>query len=84
MIEVHLYGRLRRHAAQSGVHRPSIARVDLPHGTVAEAIEALGVDRAEVGQIFVNGRYEHAAWDRTVQAGDRLGVFPRDMRMLYV
>lgn len=84
MIDVYLYGRLRRHAEQSSVHRPSIARVDLPEGTVAQVIEALGVERAEVGNIFVNGRYDHAAWERTVRPGDRLGVFPRDMRMLYV
>lgn len=84
MIEVHLYGRLRRLAPQSGVHRPSIAWVDLPEGTVAQALAVLGIERAAVGNIFVNGRYDAQPWDRTVRSGDRLGVFPTDMRMLYV
>ena len=84
MIEVHLYGRLRRLAPQSGVHRASIAWVDLPQGTVAQALAVLGIERAAIGNIFINGRYDAAAWERAVQSGDRLGVFPSDMRMLYV
>lgn len=84
MIEIHLYGRLRRLAAQSGVHRPSVTWVDLPEGTVAQVIEVLGVEREAVGNIFVNGRYDPAALDQTVRSGDRIGLFPPDMRMLYV
>jgi hypothetical protein len=84
LIEVHLYGRLRRAAAQSGVHRPSVAWVDMTEGTVAQVLEALGLDRAEVGNLFINGRYTYAAVDLTVRSGDRVGVFPTDMRMLYV
>lgn len=84
MIEVHLYGRLRRHAAQAGVWQPSVARVDLPEGTAAEVLGTLGIDPSAVGNIFINGRYDPAAVERTVRSGDRLGVFPRDMRLLYV
>lgn len=84
MIEVHLYGRLRRLAAQSGVHRPSVTWVDLPVGTVAQVIEALGVEPEAVSNVFVNGRYDPAALDQTVRSGDRIGLFPPDMRMLYV
>ncbi len=84
MIEVHLYGRLRRLAAQSGVWRPSITWVDLPEGTVVQVIVALGIDLAEVSNVFVNGHYDAAALDRTVRSGDRIGLFPPDMRMLYV
>jgi len=84
LIEIHLYGRLRRLAAQSGVHRPSVTWVDLPEGTVAQVIEVLGVEREAVGNIFVNGRYDPAALDQTVRSGDRIGLFPPDMRMLYV
>lgn len=84
MIEVHLYGGLRRHAAQAAVHRPSVAWVDLTEVTVAEAIAALGIDRAAVSNIFINGRYERAPWEGVIRSGDRLGVFPSDMPMLYV
>ncbi len=84
MIEVHLYGLLRRHAARSSVHEPSIAWVDLPEGTVAEVLEALGVERRAVSNVFINGRFDPAALERTVRSGDRVGVFPTNMRMLYV
>jgi len=84
LIEVHLYGRLRRLAAQSGVWMPSIAWVDLTDVTVAQVIEALGVGPGDVSNIFINGRYDPAALDRIVRSGDRIGLFPPDMRMLYV
>jgi hypothetical protein len=84
LIEVHLYGQLRRAAAQSGVHRPSVTWVGMEEGTVARVLEVLGLDRAEVGNVFINGRYTYAALDLTVRSGDRLGIFPTTMRMLYV
>lgn len=84
MIEVHLYGWLRRHAAQSSVQRPSIAWVDLPEGTVAQVLGILGIERQAVGNVFINGRYDPAALERIVRSGDRIGVFPTNMRMLYV
>lgn len=84
MIEVHLYGQLRRAAAQSGVHRPSITWVELQEGTVAQILASLGLEQAEVGNVFINGRYVYAALDLTLRSGDRVGIFPANMRMLYV
>jgi sulfur carrier protein ThiS len=84
LIEVHLYGHLRRAGAQANVHRPSIAWVDIQEGTVAQVLETLGIGRAEVSNIFINGRYTPAALDQIVRSGDRLGIFPANMRMLYV
>jgi hypothetical protein len=83
LIEVHLYGRLRRVAPQSGVYRPSTVRVDQCETTVEQVLAALGLDRTAVGQVFINGRYEAAPFGQVVRPGDRLGVFPPDMRMLY-
>jgi hypothetical protein len=83
LIEVHLYGRLRRLAAQSDVHRPSTVRVDQGEATVGQVLAALGLDQAAVGQVFINGRYYAAPFEQVVRSGDRLGVFPPDMRMLY-
>ena len=84
MIEVHLYGGLRRHAAQAGPHQASVAWVDLPEGTVAQALARLHIERSAVSNVFVNGRYDAAPWERRVRSGDRVGVFPADMRLLYV
>jgi len=84
LIEVHLYGRLRRLAVQSDVYRPSTVCVDLSETTVAQVLAALGLECAAVGHVFINGRYHAAPCDQVVRSGDRLGVFPPDMRMLYV
>jgi hypothetical protein len=56
----------------------------MPEGTVARVLEVLGIDRAEISNIFINGRYTPAALDQIVRPGDRLGIFPANMRMLYV
>jgi hypothetical protein len=48
-------------------------------------LQRLGIDpEAEVSNVFINGRYTYAAGGRDVVDGDRLGVFPKNMGMLYV
>ncbi len=57
MIELHLYGDLRRHAQEKTASGQSV--VQLPGGhaqTVGSVLRELGIDPAEVGQIFLNGR----------------------------
>ena len=62
MIDVHLYGKLRRF---TGDTNPRI-----------------GIPPEELGRnIFLNG--EVSALERTVKDGDRLGIFPDDMQLLY-
>lgn len=86
MIEVHLYGLLRRYAAESSVTAESIARVAAQEGdTVDDILRRMGVDPdEEVSHIFINGRYSYTARQALVQDGARLGVFPWDMGLLYV
>lgn len=64
----------------------SVARVPLEgHATVEEVLRRLGIDvEREVGHIFVNGRYSPHARRMVVGSGDRIGVFPKNMGMLYV
>jgi len=85
MIDVRLFGSLRRFAKQSSVTAESIARVTAePGDTVADVLRRLGIDpEQEVSNIFVNGRYAYKAREIRVQDGDRLGVFPKNMAMLY-
>ena len=43
---------------------------------------SIGIPPEELGRnIFLNG--EISALDRTVKDGDRLGIFPDDMQLLY-
>ncbi len=85
LVEVRLYGRLRRFAEDPRVTAESIARVPVEEETtVEEVLRRLGIDPdAEVSNIFVNGRYSPDARKHLVRGGDRVGVFPKDMAMLY-
>jgi molybdopterin converting factor small subunit len=85
MVEVRLFGSLRRFAENSSVMTESIAWVTPESGdTVAEVLRQLEIDlEQEVGNVFVNGRYSYTAGEMPVQNGDRLGVFPKNMAMLY-
>jgi hypothetical protein len=56
MIEVHLYGNLRRYAPDPRPDRESVVRVDpRPEETVGTLLERLGVRPEEVAHIFLNG-----------------------------
>jgi len=83
MIEVHLYGKLRRFAEDQDVRSTSIVRVPWEEGdTVAAVVERLGIPRADLGSnLFVDGRY--ADFNSPVSDGARLGLFPDDMQLLY-
>ncbi len=55
MIEVHLYGDLRRYAQEKMTSGQSV--VQLPtdnHETVGSVLRQIGIDSSEVGQIFLN------------------------------
>lgn len=83
MIDVHLYGKLRRFAPQGSPNSDSV--VSMPHregDTVGSVVERLGIPEADLGaNLFVDGHY---ADRRTpVADGARLGLFPDDMQLLY-
>jgi len=82
-MEVHLYGKLRRFSQQHDPKRESIVFVKVEKGnTIRDIIESLNIPLNEVGtNIFLNGEYSGLA--RRVKEGDRLGLFPDDMQLLY-
>lgn len=83
MIEIHLYGKLRQFADDSATTSQSIAWVSWqPGDTVGDVVDRLGIQRTELGSnLFLNGRYANP--ESSVQSGDRLGLFPDDMQLLY-
>jgi molybdopterin converting factor small subunit len=83
MIEVHLYGKLRRFAQEQDVTGDSLVHVSVHQGdTIGDIIARIGIPRESLGSnIFLNGEY--SALERRVKPGDRLGVFPDDMQLLY-
>ena len=83
MIEVHLYGKLRRFSDNADPKLQSVMLVECQlEDTVGSVVHQIGIPTAELGSnVFLNGRY--ANLESPVQDGDRLGLFPDDMQLLY-
>jgi len=83
MIELHVYGKLRRFSDNLDATSASIARVEWQTGdTVGTVVERLGIPVEQIGSnVFLNGRY--ADLESSIHDGDRLGLFPDDMQLLY-
>ncbi len=83
MIELHLYGKLRRFAPEQDAAGLSVLHVPVQEGeTIRDVLERLGIPPEEVGSnIFLNWQY--STLSRRVRDGDRLAVFPDDMQLLY-
>ncbi len=83
MIKVHLYGKLRRFSDSQDPKGESIVIVDADEGdTIKDVIELIGIPVREIGRnVFLNCEYSELT--RPVEAGDRLGLFPDDMQLLY-
>jgi len=81
-VEVHLYGKLRRYAPDTDPRSDSILEVVGEGKTIAQIVEEIGIDRRDLGEnIFVNGEYSDL--ERVLHSGDRVGLFPDDMQLLY-
>ena len=83
MIEVHLYGRLRRFAEHRDARSQSVVQVPRQaEDTIERVLERIGILREEIGSnVFLNGCY--ASLSSPVPDGARLGLFPVDMQLLY-
>jgi len=83
MVEVHLYGKLRRFTDNQDPSQDSIINIPVNNSDSIESIvRRIGIPFEELGSnIFLNGEY--SALERKVSNGDRLGIFPDDMKLLY-
>jgi len=81
-IEIHLYGKLRRYAANTDPRADSILRIAADGKTIIQIVKEIGIDKRDLGaNIFVNGEY--SALERVLRQEDRLALFPDDMQLLY-
>ncbi|HEY72380.1 MAG: hypothetical protein DRJ03_26020 [Chloroflexi bacterium] len=56
MLEIHLYGSLRRYAPDTRPDRESVARLESqPEETVGTALGRMGISPDEIYHIFLNG-----------------------------
>jgi molybdopterin converting factor small subunit len=83
MIEIHLFGKLRRFSEQKSPLRESIVFLEARDGdSIRNIVERIGIPLNELGRnVFLNGEY--SGLDRPVNDRDRLGIFPDDMQLLY-
>ncbi len=82
MIELHLYGKLRRFTDNQDASGQSVLLVPCQSGdSIGDVLTRLGVPHRETSNIFVNG--ELCALSKEIQDGQRVGVFPDDMALLY-
>ena len=84
MIEVDLYGKLRRFTDNQDPAHDSITYTSVEEGdTIGDIIRRIGIPfEALSTNLFLNGEY--SALGRTVKDRDRLGIFPRDMQLLMI
>lgn len=81
-VRVFLYGKFRKLAPDTSPMGESFVDVACREGeTIGTVISRLGIERDDVSHIFLNGEY--STTERRIRAGDRLGLFPKDMSLLY-
>ena len=83
VIEIHLYGKLRRFSEQKSPLKESIVLLEALEGdTIQSIVGRLGIPSEDLGTaIFLNGEY--SGIQRPVRDGDRIGLFPDNMALLY-
>jgi hypothetical protein len=78
MIEIHLYGSVRRHAPDPRPDRESVVQLTpTPGETVGTLLKRLSIPPAEIGHVFLNGtllstRNSMAPWLGYQQARSRV------------
>ena len=75
-VEVRLYGEFAKSKGSL------LALAIEPGSTVRQVTRALGLPPEELGPVFVDGRY--AKLSKTLSGGERVGIFPRDMSLVYI
>jgi hypothetical protein len=105
MVEIHLYGKLRRYLNESLNNEGGVLNVSVqPQETVADLLARIGVPLEGIYNIFLNSRLlasrskmaycvrypqvhkDPLDWklDIPVKAGDRIGLFGKDMAALVI
>ncbi|MDR5694942.1 MAG: MoaD/ThiS family protein [Armatimonadota bacterium] len=82
MVEVHLYGRFKKLLGNLSAMEEAITFLPVEEGdTIADVLRRLGIEREDVSHLFLNAEY--SGLRRKIKPGDRLGIFPKEMGLLY-
>jgi hypothetical protein len=81
MIEVHLYGLLKKMVPGSKANEDTILLVKAEGGeTFQEFIYRLTIEISYIGDCIINGKL--ANHTDIIKSGDRVGLFPYNMRLI--
>lgn len=81
MIEIHLYGTLRKLVEGSCASEDTAMLIESKEGeTFGQLIERIGIEKDKIGDCFVNGVL--AKEDDLIGDGDRIGLFPFNMVLI--
>ncbi|MFW9928981.1 MAG: MoaD/ThiS family protein [Candidatus Thorarchaeota archaeon] len=83
-ILVKIFGELREKIKDQTIKDNSPLNIQLEPekvNTISDILKFFSIERDETSHIFVNGVY--SGFDKGVKDGDRVGLFPRKMCLLY-
>ncbi len=81
MIEVYLYGKLRRLVENARANDDTIVKLEHIEGeTFSQLVERIGLEMSDLGDCFIDGRIAHP--DDQIEDGARIGLFPFNMVLL--
>jgi hypothetical protein len=82
MIDIYLFGELRKFGPQVPLDTDCLVQMPVQAGdTIVDIVRRLGIDPDRIAHLFLN--YQYSAMTRRVKDGDRLGIFGRDLALLY-
>ena len=82
---IKLYGRLREHLKELNFEKGLPATYSIEDNSVHyiyDILEKYGINENELSHTFVNGKY--CGIGKEVRDGDRVGLFPKNMALLFV
>jgi len=81
MLEIHLFGKLRRFASDPRPEAESVILMEeREHENLQALIDRIGISPSELGELFIDGTV--ATLDDPVPANARVGIFPVGMYLL--
>jgi len=84
-ILIKLYGKLRENVKDVDLEKglPVTIKIeDTSIHTVYDILEKFAINEDELSHIFVNGKY--CGIGKRVKNGDRVGLFPKNMALIFV
>ena len=84
-ILIKIYGKLREYVKVIDLKKGLPVTFNIDRGNVQfvyDIIEKFAISKDELSHIFVNGKY--CGIGKEIQDGDRVGLFPKNMALMFV